>query len=109
MNQKSILLIFSLFFLVFSVTGTSIAANSKAGQQNKSGLLNRIDFGNSYIMGQSIKSGAVYLLQRKKSEIKSMLEYRTDYRKEILEEFSIKDLEHLKMDRKNKNTKKYRK
>jgi len=51
--------------------------------------LNRIDFGNTYIIGQSIKSGAVYLLQRKKSEIKSMLRYREDYRKEILEGFSV--------------------
>lgn len=51
--------------------------------------LNRIDFGNTYIIGQSIKSGAVYLLQRKKSEIKSMLKYREDYRDEILEGFVI--------------------
>lgn len=51
--------------------------------------LNRIDFGNTYIIGQTIKSGAVYLLQRKKSEIKSMLKYREDYRTEILEGFSV--------------------
>ena len=62
-------------------------------------LLNRIDFGNSYIYGQSIKSGAVYLLQRKKSEIKSMLQCREDYRKEILEDFSIMDLKIAGMDR----------
>jgi flagellar basal body-associated protein FliL len=49
--------------------------------------LNRIDFGNTYIIGQTIKSGAVYLLQRKKSEINSMLKYREDYRDEILEGF----------------------
>ena len=52
-------------------------------------LLTRIDFGNAYIMGQTIKSGAVYLLQRKKSDIKSMLKYRQDYRKEILEDFGV--------------------
>ena len=51
--------------------------------------LNRIDFGNTYIIGQTIKSGAVYLLQRKKSEIKSMLRYREDYREEILDGFSV--------------------
>ena len=43
-------------------------------------------------MGQTIKSGAVYLLQRKKSEIKSMLKHREDYRKEILEDFVIQDM-----------------
>lgn len=52
-------------------------------------LQRRIDFGNSYILGQSIKSGAVYLLHRKKSDIKSMLHYREDYRDEILESFSV--------------------
>jgi hypothetical protein len=52
-------------------------------------LQRRIDFGNSYILGQSIKSGAVYLLHRKKSEIKSMLHYREHYRDEILEPFKI--------------------
>ena len=55
-------------------------------------LENRIDFGNSYILGQTIKSGAVYLLQRKQSEIESMLEYRKDYRKEILDNFQVSDI-----------------
>ena len=53
--------------------------------------MERIDFGNSYILGQSIKSGAVYLLHRKKSDIKSMLETRENYRKEILEDFKVND------------------
>jgi hypothetical protein len=52
-------------------------------------LQRRIDFGNAYILGQSIKSGAVYLLHRKKSDIKSMLHYRENYRDEILESFSV--------------------
>ncbi len=52
-------------------------------------LLTRIDFGNSYISGQTLKSGAVYLLQRKKSEMKTMLKYRENYRKEILESHDI--------------------
>jgi len=55
-------------------------------------LLNRIDFDNAYIMGQTIKSGAVYLLHRKKNEIKSMLKYRENYRDKILEDFSIMDM-----------------
>jgi cAMP phosphodiesterase len=53
--------------------------------------MERIDFGNSYILGQSIKSGAVYLLHRKKSNIKSMLKTRDDYRKEILEELKVSE------------------
>jgi hypothetical protein len=40
-------------------------------------------------MGQTIKSGAVYLLKRKKSEIKSMLKNREHFREEILEDFSV--------------------
>lgn len=54
-------------------------------------LENRIDFGNAYILGQSIKSGAVYLMQRKQTEIQSMLKVRQDYRKEILEDFPTMD------------------
>lgn len=54
-------------------------------------LQNRIDFGNAYIMGQSIKSGSVYLLHRKKSDINSMMKIRTDFRDEIIEDFSLED------------------
>jgi hypothetical protein len=57
----------------------------------KDTLMERIDFGNSYILGQSIKSGAVYLLHRKQSDIKSMLKIRDDYRKEILEDLKVVD------------------
>ncbi len=56
-------------------------------------LQQRIDFGNSYIMGQSIKSGAVYLLHRKQSTIKSMLQIRTDYREEIKEDYALEGTE----------------
>jgi len=63
----------------------------KEKQDNDQKLQNRIDFGSAYILGQTIKSGAVYLLQRKKSEIESMLNYRKNYRKEILEDFNILD------------------
>jgi hypothetical protein len=67
------------------------ASKKKAGQAAgiDNGLQRRIDFGNSYILGQSIKSGAVYLLHRKKSDIKSMLHYRENYRDEILESFTV--------------------
>ncbi|MGA1870645.1 MAG: hypothetical protein ACMUJM_19090 [bacterium] len=72
--------------------GSAYAKSQKQQNTSEKNLLNRIDFGNSYIIGQTIKSGAVYLLQRKKSEIKSMLKYREDYREEILEDFSIIDM-----------------
>jgi len=52
-------------------------------------LSDRIDFGNSYVMGQTIKSGAVYLTHRKKSNIQSMLKMRENYRAEILEDFRL--------------------
>ena len=84
-----------IFFLAIAITGhrlriTSAFAKGNVQKQNESKeLLDRIDFGNAYIIGQTIKSGAVYLLQRKKSEIKSMLKYREDYRKEILENFHM--------------------
>ncbi|NLD37284.1 MAG: hypothetical protein GX654_10490 [Desulfatiglans sp.] len=58
---------------------------------DKDSLMERIDFGNSYILGQSIKSGAVYLLHRKKSNIKTMLKTRDDYRKEILEDLKVSE------------------
>jgi hypothetical protein len=70
---------------------------STINQDSSDSRLNRIDFGNTYIIGQTIKSGAVYLLQRKKSEIKSMLRYRQDYRQEILDGFSVdKEKEMIK-------------
>jgi hypothetical protein len=61
---------------------------SSDGDQTGS-LQQRIDFGNAHIMGQTIKSGAVYLMHRKKSDIESMLKLRKDYRKEIMEEYGI--------------------
>ena len=63
--------------------------NVESKGAKKDSLMERIDFGNSYILGQSIKSGAVYLLHRKKSDIKSMLKTREDYREEILEDFNV--------------------
>jgi len=56
-------------------------------------LLERIDFGNSYIRGQTIQSGAVYLLQRKKSDIESLLKPRENYREEILKDFHVQEEE----------------
>ncbi len=85
----SVLAIISLS--VFPLNSASASEVEKKKNINEE-LLNRIDFDNAYIMGQTIKSGAVYLLHRKKNEIKSMLKYREHYRNEILEDFSIMDM-----------------
>ena len=52
-------------------------------------LMQRIDFSTAHILGQSIKSGAVYLMHRKKSDIKNMLEVRENYREEIIEDYEL--------------------
>lgn len=66
-----------------------IAQDAKENAPKQKGLQQRIDFGSSYILGQSIKSGAVYLMHRKQSDIKGMLQVRQDYRKEIMEDFGL--------------------
>ncbi len=74
--------------------GLSLAAPSRSSAAGPGGdgqLLHRIDFGNGYVMGQAIKSGAVYLLNRKKSEIPSMLQERTDFRAEIRADAEVVD------------------
>jgi hypothetical protein len=66
--------------------------NTKSNSGSPSGSLQqRIDFGNAHIMGQSIKSGAVYLMHRKKSDINSMLKVRQNYRVEIKEEYGLEN------------------
>ena len=60
-------------------------------------LLERIDFGNAYIRGQTIQSGAVYLLQRKKSDIQSLLKPRENYREEILKDFHVPEKQAIPM------------
>lgn len=90
-NSPKLLVICGLVSLLV-VGGYAGMGWTKSTDSKKSGSTNlqqRIDFGNAYIMGQSIQSGAVYLLHRKQSDIKSMLQYRKDYRKEILEDFEI--------------------
>jgi len=80
------------------VLGASVAAAGLAAagegtppQAKEGELLNRIDFGNAYVMGQTIQSGAVYLLNRKQSDIDSMLKTRTDFRQEIREDAEVID------------------
>ena len=77
--------------IVAGTTNTGWAKTQAEKKTGTTGLQQRIDFGNAYIMGQSIKSGAVYLLHRKQSDIESMLQYRENYRQEILEDFIIQE------------------
>ncbi len=75
-------------FLVLSPSGLYAESQGEKAPAQK-GLQQRIDFGNAQILGQSIKSGAVYLMHRKKSDIKNMLEVRQHYRDEIKEDFDL--------------------
>lgn len=77
-------MVLTLLTLILSV----LSFNLQAAEPEEE-LSERIDFGNSYIMGQTIKSGAVYLTHRKKSKIESMLKMRVDYQEEILEGFVV--------------------
>lgn len=88
MNIKSTLLI--------KITCLLLAINANANEEDE-GPSNRIDFGNSYVQGQSIKSGAVYLMNRKKNVIESMLKKRETYREDILAEYpEYRDEQDLK-------------
>ncbi|MCC6746256.1 MAG: hypothetical protein IT371_01270 [Deltaproteobacteria bacterium] len=44
----------------------------------------RVEFDGRLVQGQMAKSGAIYLFARKRSQLRSMVKERTDYRKEIL-------------------------
>jgi hypothetical protein len=77
----------AVVLLTMPLYATAQDAEQKAPKQKS--LQQRIDFGSSYILGQSIKSGAVYLMHRKQSDIKGMLEVRQDYRKEIMEDYEL--------------------
>jgi hypothetical protein len=105
-GRKSVFIFLAIFIFIMATSHLLLAASeaekyqentqpdvSATAKDTSESRLNRIDFGNTYIIGQTIKSGAVYLLQRKKSEIKSMLTYRQDYRKEILEGFSVEPVD----------------
>ena len=68
----------------------SILAGENVQKNSEQTILqHRIDFGNTYVLGQGIKSGAVYLMHRKQSDLESMLKIRQDYRQEIIEEFGL--------------------
>jgi len=108
MKCLTTVIVFLCIFLIPVQVLRIDAASTQAMEQkqdsqkrsNEPKLLDRIDFGDSHILGQTIKSGAVYLLQRKKSEIKSMLKYREGYREEILEDFYVLDAKGEKIENK---------
>lgn len=77
--------------MLFSPAWQVHAQDNKEPHAGHKGLQQRIDFGSAQILGQSVKSGAVYLMHRKKSDIKNMLEVRQHYRNEIKEDFDLKE------------------
>ena len=75
---------------VICLAGSPLMAQEIASDGAEStGLQQRIDFSSVQILGQSIKSGAVYLMHRKQSDISTMLKVRQDYRREIMEDFAL--------------------
>ena len=79
-----------LFTMVLCLASGPACAEDPAPPAPQSGeLQQRIDFGNAQILGQQIKSGVVYLMHRKKSDIKNMLEVRQHYREEIKDDFDL--------------------
>jgi hypothetical protein len=82
---RGVLLLGILWIILHLVSRLLSAQEPSSNSAGDDQLRKRIDFGNSYIMGQRIKSGAVYIMHRKKSNIRSMLKSRENYRDEILE------------------------
>ena len=93
MRRKICFIVLLIAVQAISCPPAKSLENSKSADsaENNDVLMKRIDFGNSYIRGQTIQSGAVYLLQRKKSDIESLLKPRESYREEILQDFYIRE------------------
>jgi hypothetical protein len=87
-NSWEIALLIASIILLLAPLTASAGEKDPAAQQPK-GLQQRIDFGTAHILGQGIKSGAVYLMHRKKSDINNMLEVRENYRDEIIEDYGL--------------------
>lgn len=63
-------------------------ASATGGAAPASGNLQRgarVEFDGRLVQGQTAKSGAIYLFARKRSELRSMIVERNDYRTEILQ------------------------
>ncbi|NRB41939.1 MAG: hypothetical protein HRU20_26270 [Pseudomonadales bacterium] len=57
---------------------------AEAGAQER-----RIEFGDAYIKGQSLKANAAYLLNRRKAQTASLIRIRKNYRAEILQDMEF--------------------
>ena len=88
-REKWMTAVLLLGFLAFAPQGIAeeAAAVSAGGGEESFATLKRarhMEFDERLIMGQSLKSGALYLFERKDSEIQTMLKIRRDYRDELL-------------------------
>jgi len=80
-------------YLPFISALLAILVSTAIAEEESDQRESRIDFGNTYIQGQSIKSGAVYLTNRRKSPLKSLLKTRKSYRQEIVNDFYGHEME----------------
>jgi hypothetical protein len=62
----------------------AVSAGEEAELTHSLKRARHMEFDERLIMGQSLKSGALYLFERKDSEIQTMLKVRRDYRQELL-------------------------
>ena len=86
-RKRSCVLVLLLGLLSFARLGQAEEAATSTGAEGEPRSLKRarhMEFDERLIMGQSLKSGALYLFERKDSEIQSMLKIRRDYRQELL-------------------------
>lgn len=87
-RTKSMVLGLLLGLLAFAQPAKAEGAGTftGAGDEPRPSLkrARHMEFDERLIMGQSLKSGALYLFERKDSEIQSMLKIRKDYRQELL-------------------------
>ena len=87
-RMKSMVLGLLLGLLAFAQPGKAEEAgvSADAGGERMPSLkrARHMEFDERLIMGQSLKSGALYLFERKDSEIQTMLKIRRDYRQELL-------------------------
>jgi hypothetical protein len=90
LNRYNLILMTVIVFLLLHPLPASSQGDDPPVKQTKT-LHKRIDFSTAHILGQSIKSGAVYLMHRKKSDIKNMLQVRDNYRAEIMEDYGLED------------------
>jgi hypothetical protein len=79
-------LIVALMLLVPGPAGSDDAPGPVRSADNVAPLkrAQHIEFDERLIVGQSLKSGAIYLFERKDSEIQSMVKIRNDFRDELL-------------------------